>query len=266
MGRGWTEGLDDLGLTVACGGESHRLVWHRGRVRADAHPDIDGELALAAFGGELPACVDAVARWRAGVADGGFLGEWCDNDLDDPVYRHHLGIAVSRLRAEGVQDVLRSLSPRRAETMGRFLLGFPQCWVDRAALGVVRTSRRWHPADPRHDPVRRALQVRARTAFVSSLARWAAVVRPAALVRFRCVVTPWGTPAQAAGVLDGTASWCRLALDARWLVDVWGTGRVLDGHGDLVLDRDGTCLRWERTPDGLLTACVRPHPTQPGPA
>ena len=119
MGRDWTSDLDDIELAVACGGETHRLVWHRGRVRADAHPDIDGELALAAFGGELPACVDAVQRWRTAVGDGGFLVEWCDNDLDDPVYRHHLTIAVNRLRAEGVQDVLRSLPPRRAEAMGR---------------------------------------------------------------------------------------------------------------------------------------------------
>jgi hypothetical protein len=77
------------------------------------------------------------------------------------------------------------------------------------------------------------------------------------------VVTPWGTPAQAAGVLDGPASWCRLALDPQWLVEVWGAGQVLDRRGDLVLDRSGTCLRWERTPDGLLTACVRPDRSGP---
>lgn len=199
MGRGWADDLPELALAVACSAEVHHLHWRGGRVRAPAHPDLDGELGLAALGGELPACVDAVALWRRAVADGGFLAEWCDHDLDDPVYRHHLQIAVNRLRNESVQDLLRSLPPRRAEAMGRFLLRFPQVWVDRAALGVVRRNRRSGPNDALAGAIRRAVQVRARSSFVRSLARWNRVVRPAALVRFECVVTPWDTPPHAAG-------------------------------------------------------------------
>lgn len=264
MGRGWAEDLVDLALPVACSAEVHQLHWSAGRLRAAAHPDLDGEAALAALGGDLPACVDAVAIWRRAVTDGGFLAEWCDHDLDDPVYRHHLQIAVNRLRNEGVQDLLRSLPARRAEAMGRFLLRFPQAWVDRAALGVVRRNRRAGPNDALAGAIRRAVQVRARSSFVRSLARWNRVVRPAALVRFECVVTPWDTPPHAAGVLDGTASWCRVGLSPRWLVEVWGPGRAVDEQGDLVLGHDGMTLRWEATADGRLVACVRPGGPGPG--
>lgn len=266
MGRGWADDLSDLALAVSCSAEVHHLYWSAGRLRADAHPDLDGETALAALGGDLPPCVDAVAIWRRAVADGAFLAEWCDHDLDDPVYRHHLRIAVDRLRNEGFSDLLRGVPPRRAEAMGRFLLRFPQAWVDRAALGVVRGNRQAGGADPLAGAIRRAVQVRARSSFVRSLARWNRVVRPAALVRFECVVTPWDTPPHAAGVLDGTASWCRVGVSPRWLVEVWGPGRAVDDRGDLVLGHDGMTLRWETTADGRLAACVRPGDSGSRPA
>jgi len=259
MGRTWADAIDDVVLPVRCGGTSHQLRWSGGRLRADAHPDLTGEEALAAVGGDLPECVGLVQSWRRAVADGGFLIEWCDNDLDDAVYRHQLRMAIDRLHAVGVQDVMRMLPGRRAEAMGRFLLQFPQVWVDRAALGVVRAGRQWPATDPLHPAVRRAVQVRARSCFVRSLARFARVVRPAALVRFDCVVTPWGTAPHATGVLDGPASWCRVALSPQWLVEVWGPGRAVGDDGDLVLGADGQVLRWEPTGDGRLAVAVRPR-------
>jgi hypothetical protein len=252
---GWADDVADATLPVACGGALHRLHWRAGRVSAEAHPDLAGEQALAAFGGELPACVDALLSWRSAVRDGGFLPEWSEMDLDDPVYRHHLRVAVTRLRTEGVQDLLRGLPARRAEAMGQFLLRFPQPWVDRAALAVVRASR--HGTDGRADPaIRRAVQVRTRSAFVRSLARWAAVVRPAALVRFECTLLPWGEPPRVGGVLDGTASWCRVAVSPKWLLDVWGPGRTLDAHGDLCLDAAGATLVWTMGDDGRRHASL----------
>ncbi|MGD9754132.1 MAG: hypothetical protein AB7W59_24325 [Acidimicrobiia bacterium] len=253
---GWADAVPDASLPVACGGSVHHLHWHAGRVRADAHPDLAGEEALAALGGELPACVGAVLRWRAAVADGGFLSDWADLDLDDPVYRHHLQIAVNRLRAEGVQDFLRGLPPRRAEAMGRFLLAFPQRWVDRAALAVVRAGRAGGLEARTAAAVDRAVQVRARSAFVRSLAGWSAVVRPAALVRFDCRVGGWDEPPAAAGLLDGTASWCRVALSPRWLLEVWGPGAAVDACGDLRLAATGETLVWQPADGGPPAATI----------
>ncbi len=256
MGRGWADELAEVSLALPCSGEVHHLRWRAGRVRASAHRDLAGEEGLAAFGGALPACVDAVATWRRAVADGGFLAEWCDHDLDDAVYRHHLQVAMNRLRTEGVQDLFRTLTPRQAEAMGRFLLRFPQSWIDRAALGVIRRHRHDGPGAGLSGFTRRAVQVRARTAFVASLARWHPAVRPAALVPFECVVTPWDSTPYVTGVLDGTASWCRVGLSPRWLVEVWGPGRALDHRGDLMLDRAGLMLRWEPNATGQMTAGV----------
>ncbi len=256
---GWAHRLPDVALTLDCSGQAHLLRWSGGRVRAEGHPDLAAEEALAAFGGELPACVDAVRRWRQAVADGGFLLDWCDTDLDDVVYRHHLRVALNRLRAEGVQDLLRGIPPRRAEAMGQFLLRFPQPWVDRAALAVVRRGRGSAVEVRLAQAIDRAVQVRARSAFVRSLARWSAVVRPAALVRFDCVVVGWDQPAEVRGELDGTASWCRVALSPRWLVEAWGDRAGLDEAGDLALT-DRQVLHWRPGPTGRLTAIVQQPP------
>ncbi|MCC6436952.1 MAG: hypothetical protein IT196_18110 [Acidimicrobiales bacterium] len=253
---GWADSVEDVSLELRCSGATHRLSWSAGRVRAPAHPDLAGEEALAALGGELPACVAAVQLWRIAVADGGFLSDWSDTDLDDPVYRHHLRISVNRLRAEGVQDFLRGLPPRRAEAMGHFLLQFPQRWVDRAALSVVRAGRSGRHDERTAAAVRRAVQVRARSAFVHSLTRWASVVRPAALVRFDCRVVGWHDAPAAAGMLDGTASWCRVALSPAWLLEVWGQGRAINPDGDLVLG-GGELLVWRPGPDGRPVATVQ---------
>ncbi len=83
--------------------------------------------------------------------------------------------------------------------MGRFLLAFPQRWVDRAALAVVRAGRAGGQDARTAAAVERAVQVRARSAFVRSLSRWSAVVRPAALVRFDCRVGAWDEPPVVAG-------------------------------------------------------------------
>ena len=101
-----------------------------------------------------------------------------------------------------------------------------------------------------------ALRLRARDAFVRSLARHAHV-RPAALVRFDCEVDlDPAAPPLADGVLVGRSGWCRLRLPVGWLVEAWGRGAALAG-GDLVVAAGPepapgqlhvTTLRWERTP------------------
>lgn len=261
---GWSERVPPVALEVTCGPERHQLTWQDGRVSAAAHPDLEAEAALMALGAAPIRCVELVASWQAALADGGFVGEWAEIELDAPVYRHHLRVAMARLRVEGVQDLLRGLPPPRAEAMGRFLLAFPQVWVDRAALSVIEAGRYRRAGDPLRGAIQRAVQVRARSVFVASLARHATVVRPAALVRFACTVGPWGCPPQAAGILDGTASWCRVTLGPHWLVEVWGADRRLDAGGDLVLDGVGTRLVWERRPDGRLAATrCREAPTAP---
>lgn len=262
---GWSDHAAELELWIDCDGGKHSVVWSRGRLRLDAH-DPDAEAALAAFGGTPPACLTVLGLWRSAVTDGGFLEEWARHPRPMLGRRDWLEVALRRLRAEGVQDFLFGLPAPRAERMGRVLIELPPEFVDRAGVAVAaRILRRRTPIGP-PDPllalVADAVRVRARTAFVHSLRRWAAHVRPAALVRFRCAVDVAG-PA-AVGVLAGRDSWCELRLDAAWLVEVWGRGATLDPDGDLVVAVDADhgdvldvrVLRWSSAAGSAPTPAI----------
>jgi hypothetical protein len=53
---------------VQCGEQTHRLLWRDGRLTAPDHPDAEGELVLAALGGDRSKCLDLVESW-AGHSD-----------------------------------------------------------------------------------------------------------------------------------------------------------------------------------------------------
>jgi len=62
-GPPWWALLPPAQAQVACGGGSHRLRWDQGRLTAADHPDAEGELVLAALGGDRSACLDLVEAW-----------------------------------------------------------------------------------------------------------------------------------------------------------------------------------------------------------
>jgi hypothetical protein len=249
---GWHHHSPDAVVGVSCEGEEHRVRWVRGQLLLDDH-DLAAEEVLLALGGEAPRCVQLVALWREAVADGGFLEEWAAG-RPDRVRRAWLRTALRRLRAEGVQDLLPSISPRRAERMGRVLTELPPALQDRAAVAATARALRTEPGPGSlHRHVARAVEVRARRAFVESLAAWRRQVPIAALVPFRCEVG-LGVVPEVAGVLAGRSSWCTVRLDAAWLRDVWGAGlAVAGGHLVLAVDHgtggarrslDVHALRW----------------------
>jgi hypothetical protein len=235
-------------MTVPCGGTRHRLRWHRGRLQLVDHPDPGAEAVLAAFGTAPPRCLELLSLWRSAIADGGFLTEWALEERPDPTRSRHFEAALARLRREGVQDLLPALDIRRAERMGQVLTTLSPELVDRAASATAqRLLRRPDLAQHELTPwLARAVRVRARSAFVRSLARWRDHARPAALVRFRCHVG-LGVTATACGRLDGRQSCCEVVLDVGWLLDVWGRG-LADRGGDLVLATDpgrALVLEWQ---------------------
>jgi hypothetical protein len=261
-------------VTVSCGGAQHQARWARGELLLDDH-DLAAEDVLVALGGEPPACLRVVALWREAVADGGFLEEWAV-DLPDGPRRAWLSTALRRLRAEGVQDLLPGLAPRRAERMGRVLVELPAAFQDRAAVAAAARALEAAPPSPLARHVARAVQVRARRAFVTSLASWRRHVPIAALVPFRCRVGLGLGPA-VEGVLAGRRSYCSLDLDASWLVDVWGAGlAVVAGHLVVAVDRSPSgrpptggpttvgvwAVRWTRD---RMPSTGRPGAPAPGP-
>ena len=219
---------------IDCQGGRHRIRWCQGRLVLDHHPDPDAEAVLTALGGEQPPCLAAAELWADAVVDGGFVAEWSTRERPDHDRPARIATALNRLRLEGVQDLLNELPARRAARMGLALATFPPGLQNRAALLVAqRVLARREPADHELAPfLARAVRVRARSAFVRSLARWRDYARPAALVRFHCrVLADPAAPPSVVGQLDGSGSWCELSVGLAWLVDVWGDQiDVVDGY------------------------------------
>jgi hypothetical protein len=59
----WWAVLPPAEAQVSCGAGTHRLRWAEGRLTAADHPDAEGELVLAALGGERSECLDLVEAW-----------------------------------------------------------------------------------------------------------------------------------------------------------------------------------------------------------
>ncbi len=59
----WWALLPPAQAQVSCGAARHRLRWADGRLTAPDHPDAEGELVLAALGGDRSRCVDLVESW-----------------------------------------------------------------------------------------------------------------------------------------------------------------------------------------------------------
>ncbi|MEL7210936.1 MAG: hypothetical protein AAGK32_22330, partial [Actinomycetota bacterium] len=132
----WWATAPELELSLRCSSARHRLVWSQGEVLVPDHPDLDAELALVGLGGEEPACLGLRRLWLDAVADGGFLGEWADQNHLGPARLSWLAMALERMANEGFHEFLRELPHARAELMGRFLHRFPRPWLDRAAATV----------------------------------------------------------------------------------------------------------------------------------
>jgi hypothetical protein len=62
-GAPWWAALPPAEAEVTCGAQTHRLLWEAGRLTASDHPDAEGELVLAALGGERSECIDLVESW-----------------------------------------------------------------------------------------------------------------------------------------------------------------------------------------------------------
>jgi hypothetical protein len=59
----WWAALGPAQAQVSCGEGTHTLRWEDGSLTAADHPDAEGELVLAALGGEATPCLDVVRAW-----------------------------------------------------------------------------------------------------------------------------------------------------------------------------------------------------------
>lgn len=245
----WVDEVAPLELAVTCGDSVHTVRWEGGALVLVDHGDLDAELALVAFGGDEPACLAQFGLWNDAISDGGFLGEWVDDDLDESRL-WWLRMALERMRSEGFHEFLRELPPSRAARMAQFLTRFPAPWLDLAAAGVAEAviDGPGVTCDRAADLFPPAIARRLRKAFVTSVGGRQVALGGAALVPFRPVVDPVEPFAE--GVIQGRASQVTIGVGQRWLFDVWGAGAaVVDGHLVLGVERhdqqsEATIIVW----------------------
>ncbi len=65
----WWAALPAVETRIRCGTGEHALRWSEGRLHAADHPDAEGELVLAALGGEKADCVALLEAWGAHADD-----------------------------------------------------------------------------------------------------------------------------------------------------------------------------------------------------
>ena len=59
----WFNCLPGCETQVPCGRSTHAFRWEAGSLRLPEHPDAEGELVLAALGGEKARCIELAQAW-----------------------------------------------------------------------------------------------------------------------------------------------------------------------------------------------------------
>ncbi len=65
----WFTCLPSCETEVPCGAGRHAVGWEAGSLRLPSHPDAEGELVLAALGGEKARCVELAEAWARHAGD-----------------------------------------------------------------------------------------------------------------------------------------------------------------------------------------------------
>jgi hypothetical protein len=65
----WFTGLPSCETEVPCGTGRHTVRWEAGSLRLPSHADVEGELVLAALGGEKARCVELAEAWARHADD-----------------------------------------------------------------------------------------------------------------------------------------------------------------------------------------------------
>jgi hypothetical protein len=65
----WFTSLPSCETQVPCGAGWHTVRWEAGSLRLPSHPDAEGELVLAALGGEKARCIELAEAWARHIDD-----------------------------------------------------------------------------------------------------------------------------------------------------------------------------------------------------
>jgi hypothetical protein len=122
----WWAALGPCEARVSCSTGKHVVRWSEGRLQAIDHPDAEGELVLAALGGEVTPCLDLARVW----------GQHCDD------------LAVLSIGPRSAGDTLTFTTAAREEIAS--VRSAPAPAMLSGGVSVVSHSvRRLHASSPR---------------------------------------------------------------------------------------------------------------------
>ena len=105
----WFTCLPGCETGVPCGTGRHTVRWEAGSLRLASHPDAEGELVLAALGGEKARCLELAEAWARHTGDLSVLAIWprgADDEItvgwDDVIAAGQTGFGPRPAAAPGV--------------------------------------------------------------------------------------------------------------------------------------------------------------------
>ncbi len=248
MSAPWWAALCPAESRISCGTGKHLIRWADGQLTAADHADAEGELVLAALGGDKSECVTLVEAWGAHTEDLDVLALGPRSPLDQLAVtwdlvrslrsaispqpgtrpgqaQRHGRLPTGRLRPRSMpmrqaSPELRQAQARRAELIGLFALGRD---FQLALSGTVAAAWSAGPAPGRDLAAARPALTGALAGLAPAAADWLGIDPEA--VRASLHEGPgWGTVELAGGTL-------RAALPVHWLAAVWAARfPVVGGH------------------------------------
>ena len=265
-GGPWFTCLPSCETGVPCGTGRHTVRWEAGSLRLASHPDAEGELVLAALGGEKARCLELAEAWARHTSDLSVLAIWPrgpDDEItvgwDDVLAAAQAGFGPRPAPVPGLIGPPQSGPPARPPQSGP--RAWPAAWV-----AARQQQHEILAAQRRRDDLLSLLalgygfQVRligqvaaahaaaggeqARPALVAAIAGRLAPVaeRWLGIDPDRVIVTLHHGPGWGSAELTGreSARRLRVSLPAGWLASVWACGLALTGrHLVVAVERPG---------------------------
>jgi hypothetical protein len=110
----WFGCLPSYETSVPCGDGQHIVRWEAGTLQLPSHPDVEGELVLAALGGGTARCLELAEAWAQHTDDLSVLAIWPRSPADEITIGWEDVAAVTRTGAGA-----RSLAGRPGTIVAR---------------------------------------------------------------------------------------------------------------------------------------------------
>jgi len=269
----WYSCLPSCAAEVPCGTGRHEVRWEAGALVLPEHPDTEGELALAALGGEKAGCVALAEIWQRHGDDLSILAigprgpadeikvSWQDVDqaaqLASPVAplahgtggpplgrlasppRLPPGLLAARLRHS--REESESARQRRTDMLSLLALGYG---FQVRLTGQVAAAHADRPDDRVEPDDQVEGGARGRPALVAAIAGRLAPVAEEwlGIDPDQVIVSLHSGPGWGSAELTGRGEERRLrvSLPAGWLASVWACGLALAGrHLVVAVERPG---------------------------